>query len=58
MAIENVYDQSKNNVVELCNEIKKVKKEFARDGLLTVEEIGSIIKRKVTDVSEKDAVVQ
>lgn len=55
--VEDSYNHSKTNVVALYYKLKEIKKEFAKDGLFTAEEIGSIVKRKVTDLSEEDKVV-
>jgi len=57
LAIEDIYHQSKNNVVELYNKIKEVKREFTEDELLTAEEIDSIVKGKIVNLSTEDKLV-
>jgi len=57
LEIEGIYNHSKNNVVELYYKIKEVKKEFAKDGLLTAEEIDNIVKEKMVNLSTEDQLV-
>ena len=52
--IKDSYNYNKNNVAELYCKLKGIKEEFAKNGLLTAEEMDSIVKGEMADLSKKD----
>ncbi|MDN5247698.1 MAG: hypothetical protein QWI36_00975 [Wolbachia endosymbiont of Tyrophagus putrescentiae] len=48
--IENAYESN-------CKKIEEVKKEFVKNGLLTVQEVNDVVEVKIIDLSKKDKTI-
>lgn len=57
LEIEESYEKNKGNITQLYGKIREIKREFIKDGFLTAEEVNSIVKEKIQDLSRAEKLI-